>query len=105
MRAHIKAISYYLPEKVLTNADLCNIFPDLSENDIIARTGIRQRFISAPLEIGSDVACASAELFFKEHNISKEDIDFLIFCTEGLDYAAPATACIIQNKIGLPKTC
>lgn len=105
MRAYIKAISYYLPEKVLTNAELCQIFPDLSEKDIVLRTGVKQRFISAPLEIGSDVAFASAEIFFREHNIAREEVDFLIFCTEGLDYKAPATACVLQNRIGLPQTC
>lgn len=105
MRAYINAISYYLPEKVLTNEDLCRIFPNLTEKDIMARTGVGKRFISAPLEIGSDVACASAEIFFSEHNIPREEIDFLIFCTEGLDYKAPATACILQHRLGLPQTC
>lgn len=105
MKASIKAISYYLPEQVLTNEDLSTIFPHFSKKDIFTRTGIRQRFISAPLEIGSDVAFASAEVFFKEHQIDKGEIDFLIFCTEGLDFKAPATACILQERIGLPRHC
>ncbi len=105
MNACIKAISIYLPEQQLTNTQLCEIFPELEEDTIYQRTGIKTRRISAPLEIGSDVGYSAAERFFEEHPVAKEDIDFLFFCTEGLDYKAPTTACVLQNRIGLPKTC
>jgi 3-oxoacyl-[acyl-carrier-protein] synthase III len=105
MNAYIKAISYYLPEKVLTNKDLCADFPELNEDEIYKSSGIKSRHISAPAEIGSDVGFHAAENFFKEHHINKEEIDFLLFCTEGLDYKAPATSCILQHRLNLPKTC
>jgi 3-oxoacyl-[acyl-carrier-protein] synthase-3 len=105
MNSYIKAISYYLPKKVLSNRDLCLEFPELNEDDIFKKSGIKYRHIAANGEIGSDVAFFAAELFFKEHDIKKEEIDFLLFCTEGLDYKAPATSCILQDRIGLPKAC
>jgi 3-oxoacyl-[acyl-carrier-protein] synthase-3 len=101
--ASIKAISYYLPEKVLTNEELSKIFPEYSPDEIFKRTGIRERHIAAADEIPSDSAVIAAEKFFAEHkSCKKEDIDFLIFTTEMVDRRGPATACVLQHKIGLP---
>lgn len=105
MRARIKAISYYLPEQKLTNADLCKIFPALSEKEIFAKTGINIRHISATGEIASDIAFQSGRLFFEEQFIKKEEIDFLIFISDALDYKGPTTACILQERLNLPKQC
>jgi 3-oxoacyl-[acyl-carrier-protein] synthase-3 len=104
MGAYIKAISYYLPEKTLTNTELCELFPELNDDDIFRRTGVRQRHISAPLEIGSDVAYASGLKFFEEQQVNRDEIDFLLFCTEGLDYKAPTSACVLQDRLELPKS-
>lgn len=102
MKANIKAISYYLPEKILTNEDLSKEFPKLSAEDIFKRTGIRKRHISPDLVFGSDLAFFAAEKLFIEHNLDKSKIDFLIFCTEGLDYKGPTTACTLQHRLSLP---
>jgi 3-oxoacyl-[acyl-carrier-protein] synthase III len=100
--ASIKALSYYLPEKILTNEELSHIFPAYTPEEIFKRTGIKERHIAADDEIPSDSAVIAAEKFFAEHTFcKKEDIDFLIFTTEMVDRPAPATACILQNKIGL----
>lgn len=105
MGACIKAISYYLPEKVLDNKELSRIFPDYTPEEIFRRTGILERRIASPDEIPSDSAVIAAEKFFKEHTFcKKEDIDFLIFCTEMVDRRGPATACVLQSRIGLPMT-
>ncbi len=103
MNSYIKAISYYLPEKVLSNSDLCLEFPELEEEKILKSFGIKYRHISAPDEIASDIAFCAAEKFFSEHPISREEIDFILFCTEAFDYIAPATACILQQRLNLPK--
>jgi 3-oxoacyl-[acyl-carrier-protein] synthase-3 len=101
--ARIKAISYYLPEKVLTNEELSKIFPEYTPEEIFKRTGIKERHIAAPDEIPSDSAVIAAEKFFKEHpSCKKEDIDFLMFTTEMVDRRGPATACTLQTRIGLP---
>ncbi len=105
MSAYIKAISYYLPDNVLTNEELSRLFPEYTPEEIFRRTGIKERHFSSPDEIPSDAAVIAAEKFFKEHPAcKKEDIDFLIFCTEMVDRRGPATACILQNRIGLPVT-
>ncbi|HOY31648.1 MAG TPA: ketoacyl-ACP synthase III [Bacteroidales bacterium] len=105
MNSYLKAISYYLPEKIITNKDLCDDFPEADEAEIFKNYGIKCRHISGPDEIGSDVGFFAAEHFFCEHQIKREDIDFLLFCTEGLDYKAPATSCILQHRLRLPGTC
>jgi 3-oxoacyl-[acyl-carrier-protein] synthase-3 len=99
--ASIKAISYYLPEKVLTNDELSSLFPEFTPADILKRSGVVTRHISAEKELASDMAVNAAEKLFAENRINKEEIGFLLFCAEILDRTAPATACILQNRIGL----
>lgn len=103
MGACIKAISYYLPEKILTNEELSRLFPAYSPEEIFRRTGIKERRIAADTEIPSESAVIATEKFFAEHpGYHKQDIDFLIFTTEMVDRRGPATACVLQNKLGLP---
>ena len=103
MGACIKAISYYLPEKILNNEELSLIFPEYTPEEIFRRTGIKERRIAADNEIPSDSAVTATAKFFEEHpDCKKEDIDFLIFTTEMVDRRGPATACVLQNKLGLP---
>ncbi len=105
MGAFIKAISYYLPEKILNNEELSRIFPEYTPEEIFRRTGVKERRIAADDEIPSDSAVTATAKFFEEHpHVKKEDIDFLIFTTEMVDRRGPATACILQNKLGLPTT-
>ncbi|MCW3086367.1 MAG: hypothetical protein JWP12_3733 [Bacteroidetes bacterium] len=103
MKASIKAISYYLPPDTYTNVDYFNDFPELVNNTNIARLGISERHIVAPHTTASDLAVQSAIKLFEEHNIDKNDIDFIIFCSQEFDYYTPATACIIQEKLGIPQ--
>ncbi|RUT71919.1 ketoacyl-ACP synthase III [Flavobacterium cupreum] len=104
MKANIKAISYYLPESVLTNDLINQEFPEWGIEKISAKTGINARHISAKDEFSSDMAVKAAEKLFAEHNIDKSEIDFLLFCTQSPDYFLPTTACIIQEKLGLETT-
>lgn len=105
MRSYIRATSYYLPPQVLSNEELCLHFPQLNPESIYKRTGVRKRHITSPGVIGSDLAFESTELLFKEHDIDRSEIDFLLFCTEGLDHKGPATACRLQHRLGLSKRC
>ncbi|WP_166924402.1 ketoacyl-ACP synthase III [Flavobacterium poyangense] len=104
MKASIKAISYYLPEGVLSNELIHQEFPEWGIEKISSKTGINARHISAPEEFSSDMAVKAAEKLFAEHNIDKSEIDFLLFCTQSPDYFLPTTACIIQEKLGLETT-
>jgi len=105
MNAYIKAISYHLPKNVLSNRALVTLYPNLNEEQIYRSTAIKSRHISDSDEIGSDLGFHAAEKLFFEHAISKDEVDFLLFCSEGLDYSAPATACILQDRLGLNKNC
>ncbi|RZJ65427.1 MAG: ketoacyl-ACP synthase III [Flavobacterium sp.] len=105
MKAYLNGISYYLPEAILDNAELSRLHPEWSVDKISQKTGIFERHISADDEFSSDMAISALEKFFSEHPIEKQDIDFLLFCTQSPDYLLPTTACILQDRIGLPTTC
>jgi 3-oxoacyl-[acyl-carrier-protein] synthase-3 len=103
MSVNLDYISTYFPEDILTNEKLAGIFPKTSPEQIFKATGIKQRYISAPKEISSDMAVKAAENLFKEYAYDRNKIDFLIFCSETSDYIAPTTSCIIQDRLGLSK--
>lgn len=105
MRSYIRAISYYLPEQVLTNEDLCRIYPYLQAEDIHRYRGIKERRIVAPGQVASDLAYESAEMLFKEQDIERGEVDFLLFCAGGLDYKGVATACLLHNRLKLDNRC
>ncbi|MBL7784546.1 MAG: ketoacyl-ACP synthase III [Chitinophagales bacterium] len=104
MPAKIQAISYYLPEAIVTNEDLAARFPEWTADEIEHQTGIRNRHYSAYNEIASDCAQKAAEQLFVEHNILPQDIDFVLFCAQGSDYHSPTTACLLQHHLGIPKS-
>ena len=101
MNAYIKAISYYLPEKVVTNEELLKEFPEWSVDKVASKVGVMQRHIAAPDETAGDLAIKAAERLFTEYHIDRSSIDFLLFCTQSPDYKLPSTACILQDKLGL----
>jgi 3-oxoacyl-[acyl-carrier-protein] synthase-3 len=101
MEAKIKAISYYLPEKILTNSELVEAFPEWSVEKVANKIGVSKRHISAENELSSDMAIKAAEILFSEQQIDRSTIDFIILCTQSPDYYLPTSACIIQEKLGL----
>lgn len=100
--AAITAIEYALPERVLTNAELAATHPDWQLDKIAAKTGIRQRHIAAPSECASDLAVAAGNELFRSGAISPAGIDTLVVCTQSPDYVLPTTACIVQDRLGIP---
>ena len=104
MKAHIKAISYYLPEITLSNEQLIEQFPDWSVEKVASKVGIHSRRVAGKHELSSDMAIEAANKLFAEHNIDRNTIDFIILCTQSPDYFLPTTACILQHKLGLPTT-
>ena len=105
MEAYIKAISYYLPEKVVTNEDLVKEFPEWTVDKIAGKIGVSSRHISAEDETAGDMAIKAAEKLFAEGEVKKEEIDFIILCTQSPDYFLPSTACVIQDRLGLSTSC
>ena len=105
MNAFIKGISYYLPEKALTNEQLVSEFPEWTVDKIAEKIGIKKRHIAAESETALDMAVAASERLFEEYNIDKSIIDFILLCTQSPDYFLPTSACILQNRLNLPVNC
>ena len=100
--AYIKAISYYLPEKVVTNEELVKAFPEWSVDKVAQKVGVDSRHLAAEDETAGDMAEKAARKLFEEYGVSPADIDFLLLCTQSPDYFLPSTACILQNRLGIP---
>lgn len=99
--AFIKAISYYLPEKVVTNEELLKEFPEWSVDKVASKVGVNSRHIASENETAGDMAEKAALSLFNEYDINPKDIDFILFCTQSPDYFLPSTACILQNRLGI----
>ena len=104
MKASIQAISYYLPEQILDNQKINELFPEWSVDKISAKTGIYKRHIAASDEFSSDMAIKACQKLFAEYHIKPNDIDYILLCTQSPDYLLPTTACIVQDKLGIPTT-
>ena len=100
--AAIGPVAIHLPEKVEDNDFLGSQFPKWDMDLIYAKTGIRRGTSPGPDECASDLGVAAAEKLFAEHNIDRSSIDFLLFCTQTPDYPLPTTACLMQDRLGLP---
>ncbi len=103
--ASLGPIGIYLPEKIETNRDLSAEYPKWDLELIHTKTGIFQRHIASDEECASDLGVKAAEKLFSEHNIDPRSIDFLLFCTQTPDYPLPTTACLVQDRLGLPTRC
>jgi len=95
----ITGVGSYVPEKVLTNADLEKMV-DTSDEWITTRTGIKERRISAKEEFTSDMAAKAAQRAMKMAGVTAAQIDLIIIATITPDMPFPATACFVQQKIG-----
>ncbi|MGM0508800.1 MAG: beta-ketoacyl-ACP synthase III [Fusobacteriota bacterium] len=89
----------YVPEKIMTNKDLEDIV-DTSDEWIQTRTGIKERRISKETEATSDLGLKAAKKALKDANIKANELDLIIVATITPDYPFPATAAIIQDKLG-----
>lgn len=102
--AYIKGISYYLPKQVVTNEELLQEFPEWSVDKVAAKVGVNSRHVAAIDETAGDMAEKAARKLFVEYKIEPKIVDFVIFCTQSPDYFLPSTACILQNRLGIPTT-
>lgn len=95
----IKSTGIYLPEKVLTNADLEKMV-ETSDEWITTRTGIKERRIAADNQVTSDLGVAAAKMALERAGLKPEDIDLILVATNSPDTIFPSTACWIQKKLG-----
>jgi 3-oxoacyl-[acyl-carrier-protein] synthase III len=101
--SHIGGTGSYLPEKILTNADLEKLV-ETSSDWIMARTGIAERHIIAEDQQASDMAFFAAQKAISAAGIDPQQIDLIIVATATPDYIFPSTACLLQSRLGV-NTC
>ncbi len=92
----------YLPEKILTNADLEKMV-DTSDEWIVSRTGIRERRIAPDNMATSQMASIAAQRALEQASLQAKDLDLLIVATITPDMQFPSTACLVQSQIGAKK--
>lgn len=98
-RAGIIGMGIHVPEKVLTNEELQQMV-DTSDEWIRTRTGIRERRIAAPDEATSDLALRAAANALEDAGVKPGEVDLIIVATNTPDMLFPATACLVQDKLG-----
>lgn len=94
VKAVITDITCYLPKKIESNDDA----------RLREKTGILRRHIAEKEELSSDMAVKAVEKLFAK-GCNRSDIDYLLYCTQSPDYILPTTACILQDRLGLNKSC
>jgi len=99
-RAAISAVASYVPERIVTNAELAKRL-DTSDDWIVTRTGIRERRMGAPGETTSTMGAEAVRLLMTRRGLGADDVDALIVATATPDMMFPATACLIQDQLGL----
>lgn len=98
MRAQIIGTGSYVPETVLTNADIAKRI-DTTDHWIVERTGVRERRIAAKDEATSDLAYKAALQALESAEVLPKDIDLILVATATPDMFFPSTACIVQDKL------
>jgi 3-oxoacyl-[acyl-carrier-protein] synthase-3 len=98
--SRIAGTGSYLPEKILTNAELESMV-DTTDEWIVARTGIRQRHIAAEGEFTSDLAVEAARKAMIAAGVENAEVDLIIVATTTPDCTFPSTACLVQDKLGM----
>lgn len=99
MNLVIKAIEYYLPEKVVTNDDLQNENPGWNLDKVAEKSGVHQRHIAGKDETAFDLTVKACDKLFQKHD--KNDIDGIIYCTQSPDYIMPSNSFLLHDHLKL----
>jgi 3-oxoacyl-[acyl-carrier-protein] synthase-3 len=97
--AHVIGWGKYLPERVLTNAEIAQQV-DTDDEWIVARTGIRERRIAAEDESTATLALAAARSALETADLDPTDLDMIIVASASPEHTFPATACLVQDALG-----
>ncbi|TDT99452.1 3-oxoacyl-[acyl-carrier-protein] synthase III [Azorhizobium sp. AG788] len=98
----VRGVGSYLPQKVLTNADLAEMV-DTSDEWIVQRTGIKERHVAAEGEFTSALGLKAAQAALADAGLVADDIDLIILATSTPDQTFPATAVTIQSELGITR--
>src|SRR5215470_10411154 len=101
-RSRIVGCGGYLPEKIVTNAELAERL-ETSDAWIVQRTGIRQRYVAAVGELTSDLATAASRQALKSAGMTGNDLDLIVLATATPDHTFPATATKVQAQLGMTR--
>ena len=99
-RSIVRSVGAYLPAHILTNDELAKTV-DTSDEWIVQRTGIKQRHIAAEGENTSDLAAEAGKKALANAGLTPADIDLIIVATTTPDMTFPATAAVVQQKLGI----
>lgn len=97
----IVAVSYHLPEKVVSNLDLMQEHPDWDMRKLESKTGINSRHVAADGETAFDLGLKACIKLIADHDLEKDSIDAVIFCTQTPDYVMPYNASLLHGALGL----
>lgn len=97
-------IAYELPTTLLTNEQLSALYPEWSAEKIFSKTGIASRHVAGPDETALDLAERAAKKLFASGAVTAAEVDFVLLCTQSPDYKLPPSACILQDRLGIPKS-
>jgi 3-oxoacyl-[acyl-carrier-protein] synthase-3 len=101
VRAKISSVGTYVPPRLLTNADLEKMV-DTNDQWIVERTGIRERHLVDKGVATSDLSVEAAKCCLKKRGIEASELEVIIVATVTPDMMFPATACLVQDKLGVP---
>lgn len=101
----ITGIAVAVPKNVINNRDLAEKFGEKHINKFIRTTGVLQRRIASEHQTASDLGLAAAQELLAKKGIDKSEIGALVFASHGPDYKRPATAYVLQKRLGLSEQC
>ncbi|HKH82276.1 MAG TPA: beta-ketoacyl-ACP synthase III [Gemmatimonadales bacterium] len=101
-RAAVTAVASYVPDRILTNAELSQQLAT-SDDWIVTRTGIRERRIGAPGETTSIMAAHAVRRLLAQRGLAPSEVEAIIVATVTPDMLFPATACLIQDQLGMTR--
>ncbi len=104
VKAAVRGIEYFLPAGVLTNEQFASQFQEWTPQKILDKTGISERHLAAHDECASDLAVEACLKLFSAGHCSSSDVDFILLCTQSPDYFLPTTACLLQDRLGIPRS-
>jgi 3-oxoacyl-[acyl-carrier-protein] synthase-3 len=91
--------SHYLPKKIQTNEELCEVMTDVTPEWIITKTGIKRRYVAGPSDSTSSMASIAAKNILEKHGIAAEEIGLIIVATFSPDYMFPPVSAKIQYNL------
>ncbi len=101
----IKGIACAVPEQIKKTEEYNGVFGEENVQKFIQMTGVKERHVALDVQCTSDLCYAAAKELLRKLNWDRESVDALIFITQTPDYAVPATACVLQHRLGFSEAC